>query len=76
MAMEGDDLPKDNVSNKELDAIKCLLKQLSISVLFDTGVESTTMFGGSSKERELAERDFMARQNLLGLFKLSVVWDK
>ncbi len=34
-------LSSETVSNKELEATKCLLRQLSISDLFDTGMELT-----------------------------------
>lgn len=70
------ELPSQEESNKELEAIKCLLKQFSISDLSDIGVESTAILGGSSEEQVLAERDFMVCQNFLGSFKLSEVCDK
>ena len=60
------ELPSQEESNKELEALKCLSKQFSIPDLSDIGVESTIL-GGSSEEQVLAE---------MWLFKLSVVCDK
>ncbi len=70
------DLSSDNVPNNELGAIKCLLKLLSTSNLFDTKMESTTILGGNSEEQELAEGDFIVCKNLLQSFRLSMVHDR
>lgn len=69
---EGGELAPDKASNNKPEAIKCLLKQFNISVLSNTGTESTLIWGGSSASPELAERDFTMFQNLLGSFRFSV----
>lgn len=49
------EFPSNEESNKELDAIKCLLKQFSISDLSDIRVESTSILGDSSEGYQLKE---------------------
>lgn len=47
--MEVGDLPSDKVPSKELEAIKCLLKKLSISDSFDRGFMVCQNLPGSSR---------------------------
>lgn len=53
------------MSNRDLEATKCLLRHLSISVLFVTGIELAIKWRGRSDEQALPESDFMDCQNLL-----------